>query len=136
MRERALNLKSKTREVLLADQRAEQPGWADSELAPWADAKQRFSVNVLSVFDQDNAATVDWPAVLQRITRPALLITADPDRGAIVTSESAAILQSLVPQLEVAHIPEAGHNIRRDQFASYVDIVRAFLSEHRHGTAP
>jgi N-formylmaleamate deformylase len=57
-----------------------------------------------------------------------LLITGDPERGAIVTDESAAALQALLPQLEVAHIPEAGHNIRRDQFARYVDVIRIFLS--------
>ena len=116
MRERALNLKRKTREELIAGQRVEQPGWSDAELQPWGDAKQRFSPNVLSVFAEDNAASVDWPAVLGRITCPALLITGDPERGAIVTDESAAALQALLPQLEVAHIPEAGHNIRRDQF--------------------
>ena len=128
-----LTLKRKTREELIAGQRAEQPGWSDAELEPWADAKQRFSPNVLSVFDQDNAANVDWPAILGRITCPALLITADPERGAIVTEESAAALEALVPQLEIAHVPEAGHNIRRDQFARYMDVVRAFLSGPRVG---
>jgi N-formylmaleamate deformylase len=135
MRERALNLKRKTREELIAGQRVEQPGWSDAELEPWGDAKQRFSPNVLSVFDEDNGANVDWPAVLSRITCPALLITGDPERGAIVTDGSAAALQALLPQLEVAHIPEAGHNIRRDQFARYLDVIRAFLSEPRVGRA-
>ena len=32
MRERALNLKRKTREEVIAGQRAEQPGWSDAEL--------------------------------------------------------------------------------------------------------
>ena len=131
MRERALNLKRKTREELIAGQRAEQPGWSNAELEPWGDAKQRFSPNVLSVFAEDNAASVVWPAVLSRITCPTLLITGDPARGAIVTDESAAALQALLPQLEVAHIPEAGHNIRRDQFARYMEVIRAFLSGPR-----
>ena len=116
MRERAIGLKQKTREELIAGQRAEQPGWSDAELEPWADAKQRFSPNVLSVYDQNNGSNVDWPVVLRRITCPALLITADPERGAIVTEESAATLKSLVPHLQIAHVPGAGHNIRRDQF--------------------
>ena len=131
MRERALNLKRKTREELIAGQRVEQPGWSDAELQPWGDAKQRFSPNVLSVFDEDNAAGVDWPVVLSRITCPALLITGDPERGAIVTDESAAALQALLPQLEVAHIPEAGHNIRRDQFTRYMGVVQDFLARQQ-----
>jgi N-formylmaleamate deformylase len=131
MRERALNLKRKTREELIAGQRAEQPDWPDSELEPWADAKQRFSPNVLSVFGRDNAASVDWPVILRRITCPALLITGDPDRGAIVTDESAALLEALVPDLEMAHVPGAGHSIRRDQFGRYMEVVRAFLAKHQ-----
>ena len=131
MRERFIGLKRKTREELLDGQRAEQPGWAEIELEPWADAKQQFSPNVLSVFDQDNASGVDWPVVMRRITCPVLLITADPQRGAIVTEESAAILRALVPQLEIAYVPEAGHNIRRDQFARYMDVVRDFLARHQ-----
>jgi pimeloyl-ACP methyl ester carboxylesterase len=135
MRERALNLKRKTREEVIAGQRAEQPGWSDAELEPWGDAKQRFSPSVLSVFEADNAANVDWPAILSRITCPALLITGDPEHGAIVTDESAAALEALMPQLQIAHVPEAGHNIRRDQFARYMDVIRTFLSAPRVGMA-
>jgi pimeloyl-ACP methyl ester carboxylesterase len=135
MRERFIGLTRKSREELLGDQRAEQPGWSEADLEPWADAKQRFSPNVLSVLDQDNPAGVDWPVVLRRITCPALLITADPEGGAIVSEESAAMLKALVPHLEIAYIPEAGHNIRRDQFARFLDVIRAFLSERRVGRA-
>jgi N-formylmaleamate deformylase len=135
MRERALNLKRKTREELTAGQRAEQPGWSDAELEPWEDAKRRFSPSVLSVFDQDNAASVDWPSILSRITSPALLITGDPARGAIFTDESATALKALVPHLQIALVPEAGYNIRRDQFARYMGVAQAFLAESRIGRA-
>jgi N-formylmaleamate deformylase len=135
MRERFIGLMRKTREELLDGQRAEQPGWSEADLEPWADAKQRFSPNVLSVLDQDNAAGISWPETMRRITCPTLLITADPERGAIVTEESAAALKALVPHLEIAHIPEAGHSIRRDQLARFIDVSRAFLSELRVGSA-
>src|SRR5918998_145004 len=93
MRDRAIGLKQRSWEDLIARQRAEQPGWSDAELEPWADAKQRFSPNVLCVFDRDNGSNVDWQAVLGHITCPALLIIADPERGAIVTDQSAAALK-------------------------------------------
>jgi N-formylmaleamate deformylase len=131
MRERALSLKRKTREELIAGQRAEQPGWSDAELEPWGDAKQRFSLSVLSVYDQDNAASVDWSVLMRCITCPTLLITADPERGAIVTDTSAAALKALVPHLEIAYVPGAGHNIRRDQFTRYMDVVRRFLTHQQ-----
>lgn len=128
MRTRFLGLKEKSRETLLADQRAEQPDWDESELQPWADAKQRFSPKVLEVIAQDNPRRVDWAAILPRITCPALLIMSDPDLGGIVDDQSAAALKALVPQLEIAHVAGAGHNIRRDQFVRYMDVVRGFLN--------
>jgi N-formylmaleamate deformylase len=85
---------------------------------------------VLRVYDHDNGSDVDGQVILARITCPALLIVSDPDRGGIVTPENAFALEPLVPHLEIAHIPEAGHNIRRDQFARYMAVVRTFLSEH------
>ena len=121
-----IDLKRKTRQELLAAQRAEAPAWSEAELEPWAEAKLRFSFNAL---DRVGPGAVDWQATLRRITCPALLISADPALGAIISEEKAAVLKTLVPQLRVAQIPGAGHNIRREQFARYLEIVRAFLSE-------
>jgi lipase len=70
---------------------------------------------------------VDWANALPRITCPTLLITADTERGAIVSAESAARLTALVPQTKVVHIPGAGHNIRREQQAAFLSAVRGFL---------
>ena len=126
MRARMVELKRKTREELIAEQRAASPSWSDAELGPWADAKLRFSFNAL---DRVGPRSVDWQVILRRITCPALLITAEPARQAIVSEEDAAVLKSLMPQLRVAHISEAGHNIRRDQFARYMGLVRTFLIE-------
>ena len=56
------------------------------------------------------------------------LITADLDRGAIMRPEHAAAMQRQLPQLQVAHIPGAGHNIRREQFDRFLEVVRAFLA--------
>jgi N-formylmaleamate deformylase len=126
MRKWVTGLKRKTREELITAQRAETPHWSEAELGPWADSKLRLSVNVLN---RSDAAPVDWRAVLRQITCPALLITADPARGAMVTEEGAAALKAQAPQLSIAHVPEAGHSIRRDQFDRYIEVVRAFLAE-------
>lgn len=130
MRESAIARKAMSRDELIADQREREPGWSDGELQPWADAKLRFSLNVLSVYGRANAKTVDWAATLPRITCPTLLLIADGDRGGIVSAEAASSFRALVPRAEVVHIPEAGHSIRRDQFQPYVDAVRAFLDAH------
>jgi pimeloyl-ACP methyl ester carboxylesterase len=67
--------------------------------------------------------------MLGRIGCPALLITGDPALGAIVAEEDARALEALVSRLRVAHVAEAGHNIRRDQFDRYLEVVRPFLAD-------
>jgi pimeloyl-ACP methyl ester carboxylesterase len=67
--------------------------------------------------------------VLRQITCPTLLITADTERGAILTEDGAAALRALIPQLQITHISGAGHNIRREQFGRFLQVVRTFLDE-------
>ncbi|MEO7911017.1 MAG: alpha/beta hydrolase [Roseiflexaceae bacterium] len=119
-------LQSKTREQLIAAQQAETPGWSEDELGPWADSKLRLSLTVLQ---RGTPPVIDWPTLVSGITCPALLITADTAKRAIVSAADAAALQQLIPQLRVAHIANAGHSIRRDQFDRYMQVVRDFLSE-------
>jgi hypothetical protein len=57
------------------------------------------------------------------------LITADPERGAIVTPEVAEEARRLLPTLEARRLRGAGHNIRREQFEPYLQAVRAFPAE-------
>lgn len=123
-----IELKRRTRDELLAHAARQWPPWPEAELGPWADAKLRFSFNALLA---DEPPALDWPAIVHRITCPALLITADPALGAIITPEIAASLGALMPQTRVVHIAGAGHNIRREQFSSYMKVVSAFLAETR-----
>jgi N-formylmaleamate deformylase len=123
------DLQSKPKKQIIAEQRAAAPGWSEAELGPWADSKLRFNPQVFSIFGPNPAAGVDWKKVLSAITCPALLITADPTLGSIVTQDSAKALKILVPQLKIANIPGAGHNIRREQFEAYLAAVHSFLDE-------
>jgi pimeloyl-ACP methyl ester carboxylesterase len=115
-----------TREELMARCHVNSPTWSEAELGPWADSKKRLSPNVLNRLGEPSP---DWEALLPRITCPALLITADSERGGMVTAETAAAMQALAPQSQVVHIADAGHNIRREQFARYLEVVRAFLHD-------
>lgn len=130
-RERMVNLQSKTREELIQHAHTDTPTWSAAELGPWADAKLRFNLNALN---RQGNSEVDWDQILRSITCPALLLIADPERGGGVTQERAAEMQQLVPQLQVVHIAGAGHNIRREQFAPYMDAVSTFLAQAMKGS--
>jgi len=126
MGQRMIEFQSKSREALIESARTSNPTWPEAELGPWADAKLRFNLRALNRL---GATVANWEEILSRITCPALLITADPDRGAMVSAEDAERIKQLIPQLQIAHIPGAGHNIRREQPAPYMVVVQTFLSE-------
>jgi len=119
-----LNRAKLSREALIADNCEKSPLWSEEERGNWAIAKQQVSPNIVNVF-----ATVrgPWREVAAKVQCPALLITADVDKGAIVTEAIAEEATEINPNIQVAHIPGAGHNIRREAFATYMDAVKAFL---------
>lgn len=119
-----VDIKRKTAKEMMDAQR-EQSKWSEAELGPWAMSKVRLSFNVLTATP---SAPVDWPATIRAITCPALLITADSENGAIVNGEQAAAFQQLLPNAQLQYIAGAGHNIRREQFANYMHVLRQFLA--------
>lgn len=101
------------------------PTWDDIEIGPWVEAKQQFD---LSLLDTLAGGGRPWRDVAGAIRCPTLLLTADPERGAIVTPEVAAEVARLAP-VRVEHIEGAGHNIRRDQYQRYLAAVTTFLAD-------
>ena len=121
-------LQKQTREEIAAAKHAESPGWPLLELGPWADSKLRVNP---SYFNQMGSSALDRQTVLPRITCPVLLVTGDPERGAIVTGEQAGALPAMLPaaRVHIAHIAGAGHNIRRDQFEAYLAAIVPQLAD-------
>lgn len=111
-------------EQLIAKERARSPKWSDAELEPWADAKPRVDPNALCVIT--NPAS-EWHELVEQIDCPLLLITGDPAAGAIITQAFADELAGRWQRGQVAHIPGAGHCIRRDQPERYMQAVSQFL---------
>jgi len=122
-RDRMVERKAKTRESIVATGRTDNPKWAEIEFGPWSEAKLQVSLNVLQAV---NTPRKPWRDIIAKITCPTLLVTADPALGAIVTPEVAA-QAAANPKIKVAHIPGAGHNIRRENFDQFMQVVTVFL---------
>lgn len=125
MRQWIASLQGRSREQLVEQCRRDSPAWSEAEIGPWADSKLRARPDLSFILEPPRRG---WQEILARVTCPALLITADPERGAIVTAEQSAEAARLAPSLNVVHLPGAGHNIRRERFDGYVPAVRAFLA--------
>ena len=115
-----------TREAMIADNQHDRPGWSAEELGNWALSKHQVSPNIVQVYGQ---ARPPWREVARGIQSPTLLITADVEKGAIVTFAMAKEATEINANIQVVHIAEADHNIRRATFDAYMAAVKAFLSE-------
>jgi pimeloyl-ACP methyl ester carboxylesterase len=125
-RRRMAENKEKSEAEIIATAKKDSPLWAEEEFADWAVAKRQVSLNAVQYVDNP----APWQETVRAIRCPALLITADPALGAIVTPEATAEAQQLAPQLRAIYIPGAGHSIRREQFAPYLAAVRAFVEQN------
>lgn len=123
------DLQSHTYDEVVAIGHASHPGWSDAELQPWARAKLAFKLELFDVAPP--ARQEDWRETLASITCPILLITGEPQLGAIVTAEAAHEASMCWKEGKVVHIAGAGHNIRREQFTQYMDAVQTFLQEQQ-----
>lgn len=129
-------ISGKSHAELMAWRRNQSPNWSETDVRTFADAKMLLNPATLAPFMGGEAASptaapapLDWPTLLGRISCPALLITGDPELGAMVTPSQAAALQQQVPTLRVSQIAGATHDVRRDQHATFLAIVGPFLAE-------
>jgi N-formylmaleamate deformylase len=118
------SMRSKNPEEGLAEGRRINPKWSDGELIPWAKAKTQFDPDL---FKYLNLSKYGYAELVPQMDCITLLITAD--RG-IVTVETAQAAQKLWRSAQPFHwvqISDSGHNIRREQFDRYIEVVDAFL---------
>jgi N-formylmaleamate deformylase len=121
-----ISLEKMTIDELKAKCREDNPAWGKAELQPWAESKKQLDFNILKALQ---VPRTEWQDVVRGIVRPTLLITADVEKGAIVPSQIARKAAKMNNYIRVAHIPGAGHNIRRENTADYLQAVRGFLNE-------
>lgn len=127
-RERAAEDKQRSVGELVEVSRSRDPGWPEAERLPWAQAKQEVDLTVFDGGLVDHLETVRQ--IVSRIVCPTLLITGDPARGSLFSLTEAEDLVAGLPQATHVSIPGAGHNIRREQPARYLEAVRDFVKEH------
>jgi len=104
------------------------PSWSDEDRKLWLESRLQFDRSLLDNMPRRLGA--NWQDLARQITCPVLLVTADLDRGAIVSPAGAKEAMGLLRDGQVAHIPNAGHNVRRDNYPPFRDAVIPFLRAH------
>ena len=106
------------------------PNSPDDEIIPWLRSRKRFSKDFIkSMRVSDIMDTSVQFETLKKIKIPTLLIMGDRDLGSIVSTEVAQEMAKILPDLQVAHLAGANHDIRRAKFEEYMIALKKFLSE-------
>jgi pimeloyl-ACP methyl ester carboxylesterase len=120
------SIKRKTWGDLLSECREQNPAWSEAELEPWINSKHRVSPRAAALIDPPDMISIDLPNLFKRITCPTLFISAETARGAASSEKDIAQLKTCIPHMQVTHIADAGHNIRREQFAKHLESIQTF----------
>lgn len=116
--------KALSAEALIEQARQQHPTWPLAELKPWAESKQQVSPFIANMV---MAPRRRWSDYVRQAQCPLLLITADPDLGAIVNDQTVQEASMFWKNGRGVHIPGAGHCIHREQFDPFMRAVRDFL---------
>jgi pimeloyl-ACP methyl ester carboxylesterase len=115
-----------SRQALMALCSEQRPSWTETEVGNWAVSKQQLSPYVAN---GGTSRPKPWQEIAAALASPTLLITADVDKGGIVTPELAEAARELNDNIRAVHIVGAGHSIRREAFDTYIAAVKGFLAE-------
>lgn len=126
-RARLLKMRSQALEELIEEGEREHPSWDQSEWFQWAKAKKQVKPEAAGVIVEGQ---IGWRQVAQSIVCPVLLLTGDPQLGAVVTPEIAQEAAAMWRKKGVhVNAPGAGHNIRRERFDLFLNAVTHFIAK-------
>lgn len=130
-------LRVQTPEERVASSREFLPGgalnWPEEELIAFLEAQAQFNLDVLKLVPPIPARTPWWEAV-GRIACPILLVTGNPERGALVTPQETQKIAASWRKGQSVYLAEGSHFMHHEmqggQFDRFISVVKAFLKEH------
>ena len=108
--------------TLVAGCMKSSPKWGQSECEIWAPSKRRHHPATASIV---TAGRAPMSEVFAKITAPTLILKADAQGDLRKQNEDVA---SRLQKGKIVHITGAGHNVRRENKAQTLEVLRAFLS--------
>ena len=108
---------------MIAKNRQEHPTWPEPYLRAWSQGSKELDLNFLPQLDRPS----HWQERVAAIRCPALLISANPGLGGIVTPEVERWVSKTNDNFRIINFPGVGHHVRFAAHAAYMQALKAFL---------
>jgi N-formylmaleamate deformylase len=107
-------------------------GWPEEELLTHLEAQAQFNLDVLN-FVPFVPTRTPWHETVKRIACPILLLSGNPERGAMLTPQETQKIAATWRKGQLVSFVEAGHQMHHEmqgeQFDDFIGVVKAFLNE-------
>ncbi len=115
-----------SRDEMIAIIHSKHPDWPDEFVFPGTDSRFRMCLNSFAIL---NSIDTTWKEDLKKARCPMLLVTAEVNKGAIVSKETADYAHSVNTNIKPVFISGAGHSIHKEQYAKVLGAIEIFLAE-------
>ena len=108
---------------ILAFGKKQHSTWHDDEFPAWVQSNRQVSADALTGLKYQ-----DWRHNVAKVQCDALLIYGDEKLGGMLKQP---VVDEIIGRNEVfraAHIKGAGHNIRREQFEAFLNVLKRELA--------
>jgi N-formylmaleamate deformylase len=121
-------MKALTHDELIRLGKQTNPTWDDSEFFQWAQSKFQMQDKAFLAIIKEGAP---WQELAAKIKCPGLLMTGNPEKGALITPELVEEARLLWKKTESLYFPDAGHNIHRESYREFLNGLDPFLKRIR-----
>jgi N-formylmaleamate deformylase len=116
--------KAASADEIIASTRKDYPDWDAEELLPIGQAKLQVSSHVTEFI---LTPAKPWWEIIPVLQIPVLLISGSIEGQVAISPQMMQEINTLNPRIQTVRIAGAGHNVRRDQFTQYLQLVKEFL---------
>jgi pimeloyl-ACP methyl ester carboxylesterase len=118
------NLKNLSHKELQDYAYSKHPKWKKIYIESYAMSKIFASKQIYKIIETIDK---DWREDLDKAKCPILLITADREKGAIISQDTSNWIRENHPDVETLHVPNVGHSAHRENYPLVFEEINKFL---------
>lgn len=103
---------------------SKHPDWKENYIKSYAMSKIFASEKINQIIMDISEY---WKEDLKKNKNPTLLITAEREKGALISQKTSSWIHKQYPDIEILHVPGVGHSVHRENYSLVYQEIRELL---------